>query len=54
MFNPSSPTEWSEQSGGGWRGKGQGTVYSTQAEANAMLNKLKQKWSDYPLKIIAN
>jgi hypothetical protein len=54
MFNPSAPTEWSEQSGGGWRGKGQGTVYQTKAEAEAMLKKLKQKWSDYPLKIIAN
>lgn len=54
MFNPTAPTEWSEQSGGGWRGKGQGTVYQTKAEAEAMLKKLKQKWSDYPLKIIAN
>lgn len=54
MFDPKSPTEWSEQSSGGWRGKGQGTVYSTQAEANAMLKKLKQKWPDYPLKISAN
>jgi hypothetical protein len=54
MFDPKSPTEWSEQSGGGWRGKGQGTVYSTPNEANAMLKKLKQKWPDYPLKIAAN
>lgn len=54
MFDPKSPTEWSEQSSGGWRGKGQGTVYSTQAEANAMLKKLKQKWPDYPLKVSAN
>jgi len=54
MFDPKSPTEWSEQSSGGWRGKGQGTVYSTQAEANAMLKKLKQKWPDYPLKVTAN
>ena len=54
MFDLSSPTEWSEQSGGGWRGKGQGTVYSTKAEAEAMLKQLKQKWADYPLRIVAN
>ncbi|MEY3219125.1 MAG: hypothetical protein RIT27_482 [Pseudomonadota bacterium] len=54
MFDPTSPTEWSEQSGGGWRGKGQGTVYSTKSEAEAMLKQLKQKWADYPLKIVAN
>lgn len=54
MFDLTSPTEWSEQSGGGWRGKGQGTVYSTKVEAEAMLKQLKQKWADYPLKIIAN
>lgn len=53
-FNPTLPTEWSEQSGGGWRGKSQGTVYQTKEEAETMLKKLKQKWPDYPLKVVEN
>ncbi len=53
MFDPKSPTEWSEESSG-WRGKGQGTVYSTENDAKIVLKKLKQKWPDYPLKIITN
>jgi len=54
MFDPKLPTEWSEQSGGGWRGKGQGTVYATKAEAEITLSKIKQKWPDYPLKLATN
>lgn len=53
MFDPKSPTEWSEESSG-WRGKGQGTVYSNENEARIILKKLQQKWPDYPLKVISN
>ncbi len=51
MFNPNAPTEWSEESGGGWRGKGSGTSYPTRAKADKMLQELKQKWPDYPIKL---
>ena len=52
MFNEESPTEWSEESGGGWRGRGLGARYPTQKEAERVLQQLKQKWPDYPLKIL--
>ncbi len=52
MFNPASPSEWSEEAGGGWRGKGLGTHYSDLDEAKSRLAALKDKWPDYPLKII--
>jgi len=49
MFNVNSPSEWSEDAGGGWRGKGMGTSYATRAEADKLLQQLKQKWPDYPI-----
>jgi hypothetical protein len=52
MFNPTAPSEWSEEAGGGWRGKGLGTHYPSPEQAKAALAKLQQKWPDYPLKII--
>lgn len=52
MFNPRSPTEWSEESGGGWRERGQGQCYPTVEYARAALAKLKQQWPRHPLKII--
>ncbi len=52
MFNPRSPTEWSEESGGGWRERGQGQCYPTIDHARAALAKLKQQWPRHPLKIV--
>ena len=50
-FNKDSPSEWSEQAGGGWRGMGLGTYYPDKAQAEIMLQKLQSKWPDYPLSI---
>ena len=52
VFNASAPSEWSEESGGGWRGKGLGSRYPHQQDAEAVLLSLKQKWPDYPIKIL--
>lgn len=51
MFNQSSPSEWSEEAGGGWRGKGMGTYYPSKALAQKKYNELKAKWPDYPIQI---
>lgn len=52
VFNPTSPSEWSDESGGGWRGKGLGTHYPALEDAQKQLAQLKKKWPDYPLKLI--
>ncbi|MDM8545331.1 hypothetical protein [Candidatus Venteria ishoeyi] len=54
LFNVKMPSEWSEEAGGGWRGKGQGTQYPSQEAANKALKQLKKKWPDYPIKIMKN
>ncbi len=51
MFNISTPSEWSEEAGGGWRGKGMGTSYNNRADAAKILQQLKQKWPDYPIEL---
>lgn len=51
MFNVNSPSEWSEDAGGGWRGKGMGTSYATRADAEKLLQQLKQKWPEYPIEL---
>ena len=43
--------EWSDKTHG-WRKRGLGTRYSSQQEANQRLATLKNKWPNYPLKII--
>lgn len=52
VFNPQTPSEWSEEGGGGWRGKGLGTHYATREEAEKRLQELKKKWPEYPLRIM--
>jgi hypothetical protein len=51
MFNPTSPSEWAEEAGGGWRGRGLGTAYPDQKSAQMCLKQLKSKWPDYPIEI---
>jgi len=51
LFNPKIPTEWSEESGGGWREQGQGTRYPVSEEAQQRLQLLQKKWPDYPMKV---
>jgi len=51
LFNQDKPSEWSEESGGGWRGPNMGTRYATKAKAQAVAQQLKQKWPDYPIQI---
>jgi hypothetical protein len=46
-----TPSEWSDESGGGWRGVNQGTVYDNLAQAQTQAQVLKQRWPDYPIKI---
>jgi DNA repair exonuclease SbcCD ATPase subunit len=48
MFNPKAPPEWS---GEGWVKPGEGTIYKLE-EANVVLQELKKKWPNYPLKLI--
>ena len=52
LFNRKTPTEWSDKSGGGWRQRGKGTRYATVEEAKTSYLKLKEKWPDYPLKVM--
>jgi len=53
MFDPRSPSEWSEEGGGGWRSANNGMRYTTLEQAKACYLKLKKQWPDYPLKLIA-
>jgi uncharacterized coiled-coil protein SlyX len=48
MFNPKAPPEWS---GKGWCEPGKGMRYTNPALAKHTLQKLKNQWPDYPLKI---
>lgn len=52
MFNPKSPSEWTEDAGGGWREKGHGFCFSTPEKAKQRAKELKAKWPEHPLKII--
>lgn len=52
MFDPRSPSEWSEEGGGGWRSVNKGMRYTTLEQAKACYLKLKKQWPDYPLKLI--
>lgn len=49
MFSKHSPPEWS---GNRWRISGQGKCYSTSEQAYQCLQKLQQKWPDYPIEIL--
>ncbi|MCP4696178.1 MAG: hypothetical protein GY862_04930 [Gammaproteobacteria bacterium] len=53
MFNKASPSEWSDEGGGGWRGKGLGTRYPKQQGAVKKMQELKKKWPDYPIEIFS-
>lgn len=53
LFNPQSPSEWSEEGGGGWRQAGSGTQYIQKEKVKTRFDALKQQWPDYPIKIIA-
>ena len=48
MFNPKAPPEWS---GKGWCEPGKGMRYTNPTLAKQTLQKLKNQWPDYPLKI---
>lgn len=52
LFNPQSPSEWSEEGGGGWRQAGSGTQYTQKEKVKARLEALHRQWPDYPIKII--
>jgi len=52
MFNPKSPSEWTEDAGGGWREHGHGFCFSTPEKAKQRAKELKEKWPEHPLKII--
>lgn len=52
MFDARSPSEWSEEGGGGWRTINKGMRYKTLEQAKACYLKLKKQWPDYPLKIM--
>lgn len=51
MFNKKSPSEWSDEGGGGWRERNRGQAYPTVKAAEQQLAKLKSQFPDYPLKI---
>jgi len=51
LFNETAPSEWAEEAGGGWRGKGLGTAYPDKASAQRTYIELKTKWPDYPIEI---
>lgn len=52
MFDTRSPSEWSEEGGGGWRTVNKGMRYKTLEQAKVCYLKLKKQWPDYPLKIM--
>lgn len=51
-YEAQTPSEWSDESGGGWRERGKGKQYNDIKQAKRRLLQLKKKWPDYPLKII--
>lgn len=51
MFNKKSPSEWSDEGGGGWRERNSGQAYPTVQAAEKQMAKLKAQFPDYPLKI---
>lgn len=51
LFNEAAPSEWADDAGGGWRGKGLGTPYPTSNAAYKKLQELKTKWPDYPIEV---
>lgn len=51
MFNKKSPSEWSDEGGGGWRERGRGQAYPTILAAEKQLAKLQAQFPDYPLKV---
>jgi hypothetical protein len=53
LFNPKSPSEWSEEGGGGWRQAGSGTQYLQKEKVKERFESLKKQWPDYPIKIVA-
>lgn len=52
MFDPNSPNEWSEESGGGWRERGGGTCYQDLEQVKQCLRKIRKQWPNYPLRVI--
>jgi hypothetical protein len=52
MFDPNSPNEWSEASGGGWRERGGGTCYQDLEQMKQCLRKIKKQWPNYPLRVV--
>lgn len=52
VFNPNSPSEWSDEAGGGWRGRNMGTRYPTYEKAEETLKELRKKWPDNPMQVI--
>lgn len=52
MFDPNSPNEWSEESGGGWRERGGGTCYQDLEQMKQCLRKIRKQWPNYPLRVI--
>jgi len=51
IFEPHNPSEWSEESGGGWRDRGMGKRYEKLGDVKAQLKLLKKQWPTYPLRI---
>jgi len=49
MFNPHSPPEWS---GNQWHIHGKGKCFSSAEQAYQCLQKLKERWPDYPLQVL--
>lgn len=52
VFNPKTPSEWSEEGGGGWRDHGLGMRYPNLQQAKHRLQELREQWPDYPMKIV--
>lgn len=52
MFDPNSPNEWSEESGGGWRERGGGTHYQDIEQMKQRLRKIRKQWPHYPLRVV--
>lgn len=52
MYDQRKLTEWSDESGGGWRECGKGQCYANAQDVKKSLLKLKKRWPNYPLKIV--